>query len=289
MIRIALPNKGRLRAPALRLLARIGLSVPEDGNGDRGLTVVTADRRYQLLSVNARDVPTCLELGAADVAITGTDLVEEAGLRFPVVERLGFGRARLVLAVPDRSPVAGTDDLPEGARVATAHPRIARRHFDELGRHVTLVPLSGAVEAAPSIGIADAIVDLTETGVTLRSNGLREVAKILDVEAAAFVRAEADAPQRERIDELLLALRSVVRAERSRYLMANVPSTLLPELSSLLPGVGGPTVLRLLGRDDWIAIHAVVDASAINGIVAVLKARGATGILVTPLERMVVG
>ncbi len=287
MIRIAIPNKGRLRAPTLRLLARIGLTTPDNGDQDRGLTVVTADRRYQLLSVNARDVPTFVDRGAADVAITGTDLLEESGRPLEVAEPLGFGRSRLVLAVPERSGARGAEDLAPGTRVATSMPRLARGYFESIGRSVEIVTLSGAVEAAPAIGIADAILDLVETGATLRSNGLREVATVREVEAAAIVRAGLVGTDRERVDELLLALRSVVRADRSRYLMANVPAALLPELSSLLPGVGGPTVLPLLGREDWVAIHAVVDASAVNGIVAVLKIRGATGILVTPLERLV--
>ncbi len=287
MIRLAIPNKGRLRPPTLRLLARIGLHAPSDGEHDRGLTVATADRRYQLLSVNARDVATFVDRGAADVGITGTDLLEESGRPLAVAVSLGFGRSRLVLAVPETSEVRRAEDLAPGTRVATSLPRLARVYFEALARSVEVVPLSGAVEAAPAIGIADAILDLVETGATLRSNGLREVATVREVEAAAVARPGLAGTDRGRVEELLLALRSVVRAERSRYLMANVPAALLPELSSLLPGVGGPTVLPLLGRDDWVAIHAVVDAAAVNGIVAVLTDRGATGILVTPLERLV--
>ncbi|MCI4323884.1 MAG: ATP phosphoribosyltransferase [Thermoplasmata archaeon] len=287
MVRIALPNKGRLRAPSLRLLAQIGLPTPDDGDTGRGLTQTFADGRYQILSVNARDIPTCLEQGAADIAITGTDLVAESGIALSPAFPLGFGKARIALAVPKHSPYERAEDLPDGCRVASAFPRITQQYFDRMHREIAHVLLTGAVEAAPAIGIADAIVDLVETGTTLRSNGLRELATILPVEAAAFVRPGITGPLQVQIDELVLGFQSVSRAERSRYLMANVPRAKLAELSQLLPGVSGPTVLSLLGRDDWVAIHAVVDASAVNGIVAILKHNGATGILVTSLERMV--
>jgi ATP phosphoribosyltransferase len=287
MVRIALPNKGRLRAPSLRLLGQIGLPTPEDGDSSRGLTQTIADGRYQILSVNARDIPTCLQQGAADLAITGTDLVVESGIDLPTHYLLGFGKARIALAVPKHSTYQRADELPDGARVASAFPRITRTYFDQIHRQITPVHLTGAVEAAPSIGIADAIVDIVDTGATLRSNGLREIATLLPVEAAAFVRPGLTGALHAQVEELILGFQSVARAERSRYLMANVPRAKLAELSQLLPGVSGPTVLNLLGREDWVAIHAVVDAAAVNGIVAVLKHNGATGILVTSLERMV--
>lgn len=286
MIRIAIPNKGRLREPSLRLLNRVGLGLP-DGPNDRGLILDAGGGRYRVLAVNARDVPEYVAKGAADCAITGTDLLEEAGGGLPVALALNFGKARLDLAVPETSPARAPADLKPGTRVATAYPRLTQAYFQRLGIPIALVPVSGAVEAAPGMGISDAITDLVETGATLRSNALRPIATLVATHAAVVLRDPLPEEVRGEVEELVLALQSVTRAERCRYLMANVPRSVLPEISALLPGVGGPTILNLLGRDDWVAVHAVVEADEVNGIVAVLKRRGATGVLISPLERMV--
>ena len=213
MIRIAIPNKGRLREPTRSLLERVGLVLP-DGANDRGLVLDTGGGRYRVLSVNARDVPAYVGKGAADCAITGTDLLAEAGARLPVALPLNFGKARLVLAVPESSEIDGPEGLAEGARVATAYPALTRAFFEGLGRPVTLVPVTGAVEAAPGMGIADAISDLVETGATLRSNALRPIATIFSSSAAVVLRDPLPPEVRSEVDELVLALQSVSRAEK---------------------------------------------------------------------------
>ncbi|MDE1820518.1 MAG: ATP phosphoribosyltransferase [Euryarchaeota archaeon] len=286
MIRIAVPNKGRLRDPTLSLLGRVGLSLPTTPN-DRGLVLDAGGGRYRVLAVNARDVPEYVAKGAADCAITGTDLLAEAGGGLTVALTLNFGKARLELAVPEGSGARDAGDLPSGTRVATSYPNLTREFFRARRQEVVLVPVSGAVEAAPGMGIADAIADLVETGATMRSNALRPIATLFSSSAAVVVGGSLAPDVQGEVDELVLALQSVSRAERCRYLMANVPREALSELSALLPGVSGPTILNLLGRDDWVAVHAVVEADGVNGIVAVLKKRGATGILISPLERMV--
>jgi ATP phosphoribosyltransferase len=286
MIRIAIPNKGRLRDPSIHLLAKAGLSVPAEST-HRGLITESACGRFRILSVSARDVPNYVASGAADCAITGTDLVEESGLALTRRLELGFGRARLVLAVPESSPVRSPEELAPGLRVASVYPRLTREYFQRLAKPYRWVAVSGAVEAAPGLEIADAIVDLSETGTTLRTNGLRTVATLCTTQAALVTAPGLSTRVRQEVDELELALESVVRAGQCRYLMANVPSSLLTELSALLPGVEGPTVLPILGRADWVAVHAVVEAEAVNGVVAMLKEGGATGILIASLERMV--
>jgi ATP phosphoribosyltransferase len=286
MIRIAIPNKGRLRDPTLRLLQRSGLELP-DGSNERSLIQDAGGGRYRVLSVNARDVPEYVSKGAAECGITGTDLLAETNASLPQALALNFGKARLELAVPEMSSVKATEDLPTGARVATSYPRLTREFFAAWKKQVTLVPVAGAVEAAPGMGMADAIVDLVETGATLRSNALRPIATLATTHAALVLQDPLPPEIRQEVDELVLALRSVTRAERCRYLMANVPRSVLPELPALLPGVSGPTILDLLGREDWVAVHAVVEANDVNGIVAVLQRRGATGILISSLERMV--
>lgn len=286
MIRIAIPNKGRLREPTLRLLQRTGLDIP-DGPNERSLIQEVGGGRYRVLSVNAKDVAEYVAKGAAECGITGTDLLAESGSSLAQALALNFGRARLELAVPETSSAQGPEDLPAGTRVATSYPHLTQEFFTGRGREVVLVPVSGAVEAAPGMGMADAIVDLVETGATLRSNALRPIATLCSTHAAVVLRDPMPEGTRQEVEELVLALRSVARAERCRYLMANVPRSVLPELSALLPGVSGPTILDLLGRQDWVAVHAVVEADDVNGIVAVLQRRGATGILISRLERMV--
>jgi ATP phosphoribosyltransferase len=286
MIRIAIPNKGRLRDPSILLLSKAGLAIPSEPT-QRGLIAESACGRFRILSVSARDVPSYVASGAADCAITGTDLVEESGLALPIRLGLGFGRARLVLAIPEASPVRRPEELEPGVRVASVYPRLTQEYFRGLAKTYRWVAVSGAVEAAPGLGIADAIVDLSETGTTLRTNGLRPLSTIYTSQAALVTAPHPAAGTRREVDELGLALESVVRASRCRYLMANVPRPLLGDLAALLPGVEGPTVLPILGRDDWVAVHAVVESEAVNGVVAMLKEGGATGILIASLERMV--
>ena len=286
MIRIAVPNKGRLREPTLNLLARVGLELPRDAP-DGALLLETRCRRYRVLSVNAWDVPSYVAMGAADCAVTGADLVAESGVALPPPTPLGFGRGEIVLAVPETCPARGPEELPEGARVATSYPRVAEEFFRRRGRKVRTIPVSGAAEATPGIGVADAIVDLSDTGATLRRNGLRPIASLLRTEAGLFAGNGLEPGVERSVSELALAMRSVALAAGVRYLMANVPRALLPELPSLVPGVEGPTVLPLLGRDDWVAVHAVVAADEVNAVVAVLKGGGATGILIASLDRVV--
>ncbi len=286
MIRVALPNKGRLREPAVELLARVGITFASPPT-ERGLVLESVCGRYRLLSVNARDIPGLLAAGAADCGITGTDLVAESGAELPAPLRLGFGRARLVLAVPEEAPYEGPEGLPERLRVATVFPRLTEAFFRAAGRSVELVSISGAVEAAPALGVADAIVDLLETGATLKSNRLRPIATLHESEAAFLGGPGLPEEVQGAIDDLSLAFQSVARAQRCRYLMANVPRALLAELPALLPGVEGPTILPILGKEEWFAVHAVVEAEAVNGVVAMLKRGGATGILIASLERMV--
>jgi ATP phosphoribosyltransferase len=286
VIRLALPSKGRLRDPSLALLARVGIAFTT-GITERGLVIESRCGRYRILSVHARDIPYLLASGAADCAITGTDLIAEAGVDLPIPLLLEFGRARLVLAVPETSPVSAPADLDDGVRIATVYPRLTQEYLRGLDRSFRLVSVSGSVEAAPALGVADAIVDVMETGTTLKSNRLRPVATLQSSQAGFVVAPHLSGELRNATDELALALQSVTRAERCRYLMANVPVALLPELPALLPGVEGPTILHLLGKEDWVAVHAVVEADEVNGVVAMLKRGGATGILIAGLERMV--
>jgi ATP phosphoribosyltransferase len=284
MTRIALPNKGRLADGARDLLERAGLSFDVR---DRALQA-NLGSGFVAIFVNARDIPEFVADGAADFGITGGDIVAEAGRPVTTLLDLEFGRCRLAVAARDDSGINDVDDIPEGARVATVFPNLTRRYFEPLGRNISVVPVSGAAEIAPHLGVADIIVDLVSTGSTLKMNGLREVTTILESAAQLIVRPDllenADSARRAR--ELTAALESVIRAQNQRYLMANVPKSALAEIKEILPGINGPTILDVLDGGEFVAAHAVVDQREIYSAVARLKEVGAQGILVTRIERL---
>lgn len=288
MLRIALPNKGRLADETRDLFEQAGLAVR--ALSDRALTA-SLGGEFEALFVRAQDIPEFVADGAADAGITGHDLVAESGRPLAELLDLGFGRCRLVVAIRDDSPVAALGELPDGVRVATVFPRTTEAFFTRNSRPVTLVPMSGAVEIAPHLDLADVIVDLTSTGSTLRTNGLRELATIAESSARLVVRPAPGggrAPGEARVlEELVTALASVLRARDQRYLMANVPRAALEAVKRVVPGINGPTVIDILNGGDFVAVHAVVKAATIYRTIADLKALGAEGILVTRIERLV--
>lgn len=294
MLRIALPNKGRLADEARELFADAGLEVR--ASGPRALTA-SLGGEFEAIFVRAQDIPEFVADGAADVGVTGWDLVSEAGRDLRDLLDLGFGKCRIVVAAREESGVATIDDLSSdvvagGAptRVATVFPRLTARFFADLGRPVTVVPVSGACEIAPHLGIADVIVDLTSTGSTLKTNGLHEVTTILHSTARLVTRPELAAArgsaQAVALDELVTALESVLRARGQRYVMANVPRAALDAVKRVLPGLRGPTVIDVLNGGSHVAVHAVVPAHAIYRTIAQLKQLGGEGILVTRIERL---
>lgn len=288
MLRIALPNKGRLAEDTRDLFNDAGLEVRTAG--DRALTA-SLGGEFEAIFVRAQDIPEFVADGAADAGVTGWDLVQESGR--PLTSRLdlGFGRCRLVVATRDDGSPPSLDPLRTATtrtRVATVFPRITRSWFDGQRIPVDIVPVSGAAEIAPHLGIADVVVDLTSTGSTLRVNGLREVATVLHSSAHLVTATEGPAaPKAADLEELASALASVIRARGQRYLMANVPRNALPQVRTIIPGLNGPTVIDIANGGDFVAVHAVVSAKAIFRTIAQLRALGAEGILVTRIERLV--
>lgn len=287
MLRLALPNKGRLADAARSLVADAGLE--PRASSERAL-VASLGGEYEALFVRAQDIPELVADGAVHAGITGWDLVSESARRLESRLDLGFGRCRIVVAVREESPVCGVAEIPRGTRVATVFPRIARRFFAEVGACVEIVPVTGAAEVAPHVGIADMIVDITSTGSTMRVNGLREIATVLESSARLVTRAAAadsrDDSVQASLDDLVAALRSVIDARSRRYLMANVPRARLAEVRDVLPGISGPTVIDVLDGGTKVAVHAVCLADGIHRTVNALKALGGEGILVTRIERL---
>jgi ATP phosphoribosyltransferase len=226
--------------------------------------------------------------GAADAGVTGFDLVRESGRTLDELADLQFGRCRLAVAAKEESGVFALDDIAVDARVATAFPRVTREFFAARGHRVEVVPVSGAAEIAPHLGIADVIVDLVSTGSTLRVNGLREIATVLESSTRLITapRVRSDAARDQALTELVVALGSVIAARGKRYVMANVPRSRLDAVKRVVPGLNGPTVIDIMNGGDLVAVHAVVCASTIYRTIADLRALGAEGVLVTRIERL---
>jgi ATP phosphoribosyltransferase len=285
VITVAVPNKGRLSEKSVDLLERAGLRA--EFTSDRALVASLGDD-FQAIFVRAADIPEFVADGAAQVGITGADLVAESGREVDTLLDLGFGRCRLAVAVPDNSAVRAPEDVRPGTRVATSFPRLARGFFERAGVPVEIAAVSGAAEVAPHLGVAEVIVDLVSTGSTLRVNGLREIATVLESSARVIARrGGSPAPEvRGKVSELLTAIESVLRAVEKRYVMANVPRDRLDEVRRVIPGITGPTIVEVLDGGSWVAAHAVVDEARIYQTIARLKALGAVGILVTRIERL---
>ena len=282
-LRVALPNKGRLSHETRELFADAGLEVR--AASDRALTA-SLGGVFEAIFVRAQDVPEFVADGAADVGVTGWDLVAESDRPLDCLADLGFGRCRLAVAVREETGTTQLGSLAAGTRVATSFPRLTERFFADQRVDVEVVPVSGAAEIAPHLGIADVIVDLVSTGSTLRTNGLREIATVLESSARLIASTKrSDARDRE-LGELVTALQSVLRARGQRYIMANVPRDRLEEVRAVLPGISGPTVIDLLNSEYHVAVHAVTPAAGIYRTVAALKSLGAEGILVTRIERL---
>jgi ATP phosphoribosyltransferase len=285
MVRIALPNKGRLTEGARDLLERAGLEF--DARGERALQASLGED-FVALFVNARDIPEFVADGAADIGITGRDLVVESGRDVVTLLDLGFGKCRLAVAAIDESPIRSLDQVTSGTRIATVFPRATAAFFKARNQCIELVPISGAVENAPHLGVADLIVDLVSTGSTLKTNGLREVATILESSTLLIASPQllADPRGAQKANQLTVALESVLRAQDQRYLMANVLRDRLDDVRRILPGISGPTVIDVLDGGRFVAAHAVVPRRDIYRVIGELKAIGSTGILVTNIERL---
>jgi len=287
-LRIALPNKGRLTDDVRALFSDAGLELR--AAGERAL-VASLGGDFEAIFVRAQDIPEFVADGAADVGVTGWDLVRESERDLESVLDLECGKCRLVVAAREESGITSLADIARdgngGPRVATAFPRVTERYFADAHLPITIVPVSGAAEIAPHLGIADIVTDLVSTGSTLRVNQLREISTILESTARLITAPNGLAsPRRRAIEELVTALESVLRARGKRYVMANMPRAALDQVRRVLPGLNGPTVIDILNGGDLVAVHAVVAQDAIYRTIADLKALGGQGILVTRIERV---
>ena len=280
-LRLAIPNKGRLLESTLGLLKDAGLRFEAH---DRSLVSRVQNHPLDILFVRTGDVVEFVSDGVAEIGITGGDILAESGVELPTLQGLGYGRCRLTAAVSADAPYETIADL-AGVRIATSHPNVTRRFFADQGIPVEVITLSGAVEVAPRLGLADAIVDLVSTGSTLQMNGLRAIGDILASEAILVTSAPALRERAPELDDIVTMLGSVIAARDRKYLMMNAPAAKLAELEDLLPGLESPSVIPL-AHAGMIAIHSVVGTDEVWGLLPRLKAAGASGILVLPIEKI---
>jgi ATP phosphoribosyltransferase len=282
-LKLAIQRSGRLTDPTLGLLRSIGLDFESYGQ-----KLVSHCRNFPLTILYGRDddVPELVGMGTVDLGIVGRNLVHEEGLELTELLPLGFGQCSLIVAVLRDSRFQTVDDLAE-SKIATSYPRSTKRFFDELGTSPEVITISGSVEVAPTIGLADAIVDLTATGSSLLLNDLRSIATILESEAVlvANVDSYANARKRESIERLLLRIRAVNAARRYKYVMMNAPKDALPAIRAVVPGLKAPTIVPL-DKPGWVAVHTALLEEDFWDSVERLREAGATEILVSSLEKL---
>ena len=282
-LKLAVQRSGRLTQDTLDLLHAIGLQFESYGQ-----RLFSHCRNFPLSILYARDddIPGYIGLGTVDLGIVGRNLIHEEGVEAKELVPLGFGHCSLVVATLRDAPYTEPQELLQ-ARIATSYPQSARRYFRELGGDPEIITISGSVEVAPSLGLADAIVELTATGSTLLLNDLRPITTILESEAvlAAHPQALADPTKRANIERLVMRIDAVRAAKRYKYLMMNAPVAALPAIRAVVPGLESPTVVPL-ADPGWVAVHTAVEEDAFWESVERLRAAGATEILVAALDKL---
>ncbi len=284
-LKLGVPNKGRLNERTIELLTKSGIDLGEDIG--RRLYLKAKNQDIEVIFVRAQDVPIFIAEGSIDLGITGIDETAESGKDLKKVLDLRFGFCHLAVAVPEESGITDASQIKDGAKIATSFPNLTRKYFEDLGKKVEIIVVTGACEIMPYLGVADYIVDLVSTGSTLKTNRLREVGSIVESQAAVFTSDAAIARNGQAIQDIVDSFESVIIAENKKYIMADIPKDKLNEVERIIPGIGGPTVLEIAGNDKFLAVHAVVDGDKVFKIIAELKRLGAKGILTTPIERLV--
>ncbi|MCL2143780.1 MAG: ATP phosphoribosyltransferase [Methanomassiliicoccaceae archaeon] len=284
-LKLAVPNKGRLNERAVELLLKSGLDLGE-GWGRR-LYVNVRNQDIEVMFVRAQDIPEFVSSGAIDIGITGMDQLAESGADAASLLNLDFGHCRLSVAVPEDSGIKNIGDIKEGCRVATSFPNLTKKFFASRKKKVDIVNVTGAAEIMPYMGVSDIIVDLVSSGSTLKTNRLVAIEDIMESQAVIIGNKNSVKKKSDAISGIVSSIESVIVAEGRKYLMADIPRSILPDVQRMFPGVAGPTVMNIAGRDDMVAMHVVISKKDIYDSVNTLKKMGAKGILTLPIDRLV--
>lgn len=282
MLRIAVQSKGRLFEDTMELLKETGIKV---SSSKRTLLVQASNFPLEVLFLRDDDIPQTVADGVADVGIVGENEFVERNENADIVKRLGFSKCRISLAIPKAIDYPGVEWF-NGKKIATSYPVILKRFLEERGVKTDIHIIQGSVEIAPGIGLADGIFDIVSSGSTLVSNNLKEVEVVMQSEALLIGNKNLDEEKKSILNDLLFRINSVLIAEDKKYVRMNAPKARLAEIVKVLPGLKSPTIIPL-ADEDWCSVHAVLDEKHFWEIVGQLKALGAEGILVTPIEKMI--
>ncbi len=282
-LRIAIQKSGRLSEKSLELLKEAGISL---NNGSRKLRSVAQSFPLEVIYLRDDDIPQYVEDGVAHIGIVGENEFAEKQCEVDLVERLGYSKCRLSIAIPKSENYNGLEDL-QGKRIATSYPVILENYLGEHGISADVHVLSGSVELAPSIGIAEAIFDIVSSGSTLISNGLKEVEVVMKSEAVVIANRNLGAEEKGLLADLSFRIRSVLAASNNKYILLNAPNDRLQEIIDVIPGMKSPTVMPL-AEEGWSSVHSVLLEKTFWEVIDQLKELGAQGILVIPIEKMIV-
>lgn len=281
-IRIAIQKSGRLNEQSLQLLKDCGISI---NNGKDQLKATARNFPLEVLYLRNGDIPQYLRDGVVDIAILGENTLIEKGTDLTIVERLGFSKCKVSLAIPKGDEYTSIQDL-EGKRIATSYPNTVNQYLESKGVTAELHIINGSVEIAPNIGLADAICDIVSSGNTLFKNNLKEVEQMLTSEAVLTVSPTISKERETILKKLQFRIQSVLKGRNSKYILLNVPNEKISDVIAVLPGMKSPTILPLV-QEGWSSIHSVIDKNSFWDVIDELKIAGAESILVCPIEKMV--
>lgn len=281
-IKIAIQKSGRLSEKSLDLLRECGIKI---SNGDRKLKTEAGNFPMEILYLRDDDIPQYVEQGVADIGILGENEVWEKDKDVQVVEQLGFGSCRLSLAIPKDEQYTGLDYF-NGKRIATSYPKILCKYFSVKGIEVKIEELGGSVEIATGIGLADGIFDIVSTGSTLIMNGLKEVEAIVKSQAVLITNKKLSPAKTALLEQLLFRISAYKNGQSKKYVLLNAPNSVIPEIVKLLPGMRSPSILPLADK-GWSSVHSVIKDDDFWDVIDELKRLGAEGILVIPIEKMI--
>ena len=281
-LKIAIQKSGRLHDESIQILKDCGISIY---NGNDQLKVRASNFPLEVYYLRNSDIPQYLVDGVVDIAIVGDNLLVEKGANIQIAEKLGFSKCKVSVAVPKNFNYNSIQDL-NGLRVATSYPKTVVEYFSSKGISVDIHQISGSVEIAPNIGLSDAIVDIVSSGSTLFKNGLKEVEVILKSEAVLAISPQITNEATQLLEKLQFRIQAVLRSRKSKYILMNVPNVKISEVSTILPVLKSPTVIPL-AEEGWSSVHSVIDEDQFWEVIDQLKEAGAEGILVCPIEKMV--
>lgn len=284
-IKIAIPSKGRISEPSINILEKAGLGLIDKNN--RKLISKTFNDDIEVMFARASDIPEFVNDGVADMGITGVDLIQESESDVEELLDLRFGQTKLVLAAPEDSDINCVEDITYDMKVATEFPVLTKKYLNEKGLDLKIVKLSGSTEAAPFIGIADMITDLTSTGTTLKMNHLEIIDTILESTIKLIANHKSLEEKRELIESVSTSIKGVLDADRKKLIMMNVYSDDLDKVKDVMPSMGGLTISEVLSDKKTVAVQAVIDEKEVFELVNDLRNAGAHDILVVPIERII--